>query len=157
MSTQAQLLRQSAALVLNADQKQSPRTVMVPERVAILVRPILDELEKYSSDKTHGHERRIELFYALTKKKGPLVDEALVVLMCFEVMGESQEETDIVIERGRRMLPYINKYRDRDPTIPGRQYPRSLLKGPSNKSDDFQGATKAIKHGWRGTWDNPEG
>jgi hypothetical protein len=28
---------------------------------------------------------------------------------------------------------------------------------PSQKQGNFQGAIKAIQHGWRGTWDNPEG
>jgi hypothetical protein len=104
-----------------------------------------------------GHQKIDERFYALTRKRGRSVDEALVVLMCFEVMGESQEDTDAVIARGRRMLPYVEKYRVGDPRIPGRSYSDSMLKSVSQKAEDFQGAIKAIKHGWRGTWDNPDG
>jgi hypothetical protein len=32
-----------------------------------------------------------------------------------------------------------------------------MLKSRSHKAKDFKGAIRAIKHGWRGTWDNPEG
>jgi|1186.fasta_scaffold12968_1 hypothetical protein len=139
-------------------QTQLHKTVLVPERVAILVTPILDRLQHYQQHRYDGDDRSQvdERFYSLTQQEGPAVDEALVVLMCFEVMGESQEETDEVIARGRRMLPYIQKYRDAKPKFPARSY-SDLLKGLAAKDDAFEGATKAIKHGWRGTWDNPEG
>jgi len=72
-------------------------------------------------------------FYPLTQKKGRFSDEALVVLMCFDIMGESQEETDEVIARDRKMPPYVEKYRKGDPKIAGRAYPDSLLKGLSRR------------------------
>jgi hypothetical protein len=77
-------------------------------------------------------------------------------MMCFN-MGESQEETDAVIARGRRMLPYLTKYRNVDPLIPGRTYPDSMLKSASSKGNAFDGAVNAINHGWHSTADNPEG
>jgi hypothetical protein len=138
-------------------QGQSPKSVQVPEHVAVLVRPILDELQKYRTDGGADRHAVDERFYALTKKKGSSADEALVVLMCFEVMGESQEDADAVIARGRGMLPLLEKYRIGDPKIPGRSHSDTLLKSASHKVEDFKGAVKAIKHGWRGTWDNPEG
>ena len=125
--------------------------VSVP--VAVLVRPILDEIQKSSQ---HDQSHLSNLLYALTEKKGRAADEALVVLMCFDV-GESQEETDAVIARGKRMLPLLKKYQARNPKIPGRLYPDSMLKGASIKADTFEGAVKAIKHGWHSTGDNPEG
>lgn len=142
--------------VIVGAQSQSQKTIAVPEKVAVLLRPILDELQqyRYEGGDRHKVDRR---YYALTKRTGRFADEALVVLMCFDVMGESQEETDEVIARGRRMLAYVEKYRSSDPKIAGRAYPGSLLKGLSRKEDDFQGVIEAIKHGWRGTWDNPEG
>jgi hypothetical protein len=76
--------------------------------------------------------------------------------MCFDV-GESQEETDAVIARGKKMLPFLKKYQNKNPEIPGRIYPDSMLKGPSRKADTFEGAVKAINHGWKSTADNPEG
>jgi hypothetical protein len=96
------------------------------------------------------------MLQGLVERKGPDADEALVVLMCFYV-GESQEDEDAVISRGRRMLSYLNKYRRAIPSIPDRPYPDSMLKDASSKEDSFQGAVTAIKRGWRGTWDNPGG
>lgn len=125
--------------------------VAVPAQVAALLRPILDEKQKSGQ---HDESRLGNLLYGLTQKKGHLADEALVVLMCFDV-GEPQEETDAVIARGKRMLPNLRKYQDGNPKIPGRTYPDSMLKVPSSKTDTFEGAVKAINHGWHSTADNP--
>src|SRR5579863_6493170 len=126
---------------------------VVPTQVAALLRPILDERQKG----TQQDESLIShLLYALSQKKGRVADEALVVLMCFDV-GESQEETDAVIARGRRMLPYLKKYRAGNPRFPERTYPDSMLKSAPAKSDAFEGAVKAINHGWHSTADNPQG
>jgi hypothetical protein len=126
---------------------------VVAAQVAALLRPILDERQKGLQQ----DERLVSnLLYALSQKKGRTADEALVVLMCFDV-GESQEETDAVIARGRRMLPYLKKYRAGNPRFPGRAYPDSMLKSGSAKSDAFEGAVKAINHGWHSTADNPQG
>jgi hypothetical protein len=127
--------------------------VAVPAQVAALVRPILDEKQKGAQ---HDESRLSKLLYGLTQKQGHTADEALVVLMCFDV-GESQEETDAVIGRGKRMLPLLKKYQDKNPKIAGRTYPDSMLKGSSSKADTFEGAVKAINHGWHSTADNPEG
>ena len=62
-------------------------------------------------------------FYPLTQKKGRFSDEALVVLMCFDIMGESQEETDEVIARDRKMPPYVEKYRKGDRKLPDGHIP----------------------------------
>ena len=86
---------------------QTSGTVAVPEQVSVLVRPVLDELQRYRSDDGKTPQRLLEYFYALTKKQGRFSDEALVVLMCFDVMGESQEDADAVIARGRKMLPFL--------------------------------------------------
>jgi len=135
---------------------QAQGEITVPGKVAVFVRPVIDELQKYRTER--GDPNRIsERFYALAQKQGRLVDEALVVVMCFDVMGESEKDADAVIARGRKMLPYLTKYRDRAPKIPGRRYPDSLLKGATKRGSDFEGVVKAIEHGWRGTWDNPDG
>jgi hypothetical protein len=76
--------------------------------------------------------------------------------MCFYI-GESQEETDAVIRRGPEMLVYLRKYQYRDPEIPNCRYPDSIRKSTSIKETDFEGAINAIRHGRRGTWDNPDG
>jgi hypothetical protein len=148
--------------------------VLVPEGAAALVRPILDLREASvsqcgepgtASRCTDGeaHQRELErerrlgeLLAQLTQRKDARADEALVVLMCFYI-GESQEEEDAVIQRGRRMMRLLNKYRHTVPRIPDRAYPDSMLKGASNKEDSFRGAIVAIERGWRGTWDSPGG
>jgi hypothetical protein len=122
----------------------------------MLLRPVLDELQRYRSQSGYSEHELGELFHALTETKGRFADEALVVLMCFD-MGESQEEADAVIARGRRMLPYIKKFQDNTPKIPERSYDDSMLKSPYSKDIAFQGAVKAINHGWHSTADNPEG
>ena len=62
----------------------------------------------------HDESRLGNLLYGLTQKKGRAAYEALAVLMCFYV-GESQEETDAVIARDKRMLPLLKKYQDKNP------------------------------------------
>jgi hypothetical protein len=144
---------QTSAPKLASPSDDNAQSVAVPAQVAALLRPILDEKQKGGQ---HDESRLSNLLYGLTQKKGRAANEALVVLMCFD-LGESQEETDAVMARGRKMLPYLKKYRVGTPRVPGRTYPDSMLKGPSSKADTFEGAVKAINHGWHSTADNPEG
>jgi hypothetical protein len=132
---------------------QTPKTIVVPVQAAALLRPILDEVQKGAE---HDERRLSNLLYGLTQKRGRAADEALVVLMCFYV-GESQEEADAVIARGKKMLPLLDKYQGRNPKVPGRTYPDSMLKGISSKDDAFDGALRAIHNGWHSTANNPEG
>ena len=128
--------------------------LVVPERVAALVRPILDEENRLLSGQGGDGHKLSNLLYALTQEKGRTANEALVVLMCFYT-GESQEETDAVIARGPEMLSYLRKYQHRNPEIPNRSYPESMRKRATDRTSDFSGAIDAIRHGKRGTWDNP--
>jgi len=148
--------------------------IQIPEAVANLVRPILDlRLESINScgepgassrcvegegyDRERAREQKVdELLKNLSQQNSDAANEALVVLMCFYI-GESQEETDAVIRHGRRMLKYLAKYRNTNPGVTGRDYPRSLFKEQSLKADDFSGAIRAIQKGWHSTADNPEG
>jgi hypothetical protein len=147
-----------------------PHKVLVPERVANLVRPLLDLRQKSQqqqemdcgtdADPTKcgdpGEKKFWDLFSKLVARRDATADEALVVLMCFYI-GESQEEIDAVIGRGHRMLKYLEKYRAATPVILGRAYPASMLKERSIKRDNFAGAVKAIHKGWHSTAENPEG
>jgi hypothetical protein len=144
-----------ALTVAGEPQTSAPdgRTVVVPAHVAALVRPILDEKE---GGLQQGESKLSKLLYGLTQEQGQAADEALVVLMCFD-LGESQEEIDAVIARGRKMLPLLKKYQKKNPKIPERNYPDAMLKGTSSKADAFAGAVRAIKHGWHSTGDDPEG
>jgi hypothetical protein len=148
--------------------------VQVPDPVAALVRPILDllaeSLKACGEPAAESHcaegdayrqeirrERRVNrLLQELIHQEGPKADEALVVLMCFYI-GESQEDEDAVIARGSHMLPYPEKYRRRTPAFAHQTYPDVMLKPAQDKKDTFEGAVTAIKHGWRGTWDRPDG
>ena len=103
----------------------------------------------------HNESKLSKLLYGLTQQKDDAADEALVVLMCFD-MGESQEETDGVIERGKKMLPLLQKYSDATPDILGLSYSPSMLKPSSSKAETFAGAVNAINHGWHSTADSPE-
>ena len=53
------------------------------------------------------------------------------------------------------MLSYLRKYQHRNPEIPNRSYPESMRKRATDRTSDFSGAIDAIRHGKRGTWDNP--
>ncbi len=121
----------------------------VPSGVARLVRPILDARQEHEEGKLN------QLLYGLIQEKGRSADEALVVLMCFDV-GDSQEEVDAVIARGKRMLPIIRKYRRQKPQISGRRYPAVMLRGPASKADTFNGAVDAIIQGLHSSAENAE-
>jgi hypothetical protein len=139
--------------VLASSEVQTPKIIVVSVQAAALLRPILDEVQQGAE---HDKRRLSNLLYRLTQRRGRAADEALVVLMCFYV-GESQEEVDAVISRGKKMLPLLDKYQRRNPEVPGRTYPDSMLKGVSSKDDAFEGAVRAIHKGWHSTADNPEG
>jgi hypothetical protein len=132
--------------------KVKNREVAVPESVGLLVRPILDEKQKGS---LHDEHKLNALMYRLTQTSGQAADEALVVLMCFDT-GESQEEADAVVSRGKKMLPVLQKYRNSTPAISERSYGSSMLKAQVNKAEIFDGVVKAINQGWHSTAENPD-
>jgi hypothetical protein len=117
--------------------------------------PLLDAQLKAVNGDWQSEQDVSNRIVALVKSHDRASDEALVVLLCFYV-GESQEEADGVIARGKKMYPLLKKYRYRTPELPGRSY-RQLLQPENIKRDNFEGAVTAIRKGLRGTWDNPEG
>jgi hypothetical protein len=136
-------------LILVAAGAASDNTsVQVSEDVAALTRPILDAIR---DGRPSGN-----LLYELTNKRGRAADEALVVLLCFDV-GESQEEADAIISRGKRTLPLLRKYRNAVPLIPNRNYPNTMLHSDEIKAEKFSGVIRFIQEGRRGTWDDPTG
>jgi hypothetical protein len=130
--------------------------VVVPESVAVLIRPILDERQKLLSGERHDEHQLNQLLYALRHKQGRDADEGLVILMCFD-LGESQEVEDAVIARGPQMLPDLNQYLDQVPAVSGRTYPDRMTKGALSKSDAFLGAIQAINRGRKSSGENPRG
>jgi len=150
------------ALVTATAQKGSTNPVTVPEQVAALVRPILDLRQQSVTDcgqageptrKTCLSEREQKRWWnvgrgiaSLASQKTAAADEALVVLMCYYT-GESGDNEDAVINRGRRELPYLHKYWKSDPAIPQRQYSDSMRLSHEAKDESFQIAVSAIGKG----------
>jgi hypothetical protein len=156
------LLTCAGTLAFAAD---SQPHVVVPEQAAALIRPILDlqaeSIAECGEPGTStpscltgkGYERsktrwqKIEEGLAkLIAQQGTTADEALVVLMCYYT-GESGDNEDGVINRGRQELPYLLKYRKLDPVIPQRAYPSSMRLARHVKEESFQSAINATKNG----------
>jgi hypothetical protein len=151
---------------MGAAQTTEKRPVTVPENVAALVRPILDLLQESFADCGQtglperkdcltgiGRDREQKRVWKvgegigdLSSQKTPVADEALVVLMCYYT-GESGDNEDAVINRGRRELPYLLKYRERDPVMPRRNYSGSMLLRAEVKGESFHEAIDAIRKG----------
>ena len=100
-----------------------------------------------------GHEREQKRWWQvgegiahLDSQKTPAADEALVVLMCYYT-GESGDDEDAVINRGRRELPYLKKYWKSDRVIPERKYSDSIRLNREAKDESFQIAISAIRKG----------
>jgi hypothetical protein len=143
-------------------QQPQQSIIVVPENVAVIVRPLLDLRQesmkqcgapgtpsKCLDGQAYTQERAREekfnlLLERLVTQQGPSVDEGLVILMWFYI-GESGEEIDSVISRGRRTLPYLKKYRNSRPVIPNRVYPDSMLKELGARQEHFKAAMLAIK------------
>lgn len=144
--------------------------VVVSQRAATLVKPLLDLREQSVSEcgepgspskctsgeaynRQRARSRRFgELLQGLIKQNHSGADEALVTLMCFQI-GESQEELDAVIKRGKRMLPLLKKYKENRPVIKGNKYPDSIYRSTSSKEEYFDSAIRAIKAGRSGSSD----
>jgi len=134
---------------LSAGTKLNPRTGprTVDAKVARLVEPVLDALVQ-----SQGCSDREESFYEADKHLGTILglrtdasDEALVVLLYFYI-GESSCE-DIIHEiskRGRRMVPYLRRYRDTAPDFANRRYPPCLLVESSTRVEFFDEVIRAI-------------
>ena len=116
---------------------------MVPERVAILVRPILDleadSLRLCRSTKpqscTEGREGEEELARARQKetlttellgKKGQTANEALAVLLCYYIgEGNGEDVLFTITSHGHQMLTPLRKYEHQTPTVAQRNYPEA--------------------------------
>lgn len=143
-------------------QKGAKDPITVPEQVAALVRPILDLRQQSITDcgqpgeptrKTCLTEQEQKRWWkvgrgiaSLASQKTTAADEALVVLMCYYT-GESGDNEDAVINRGRRELPYLHKYSKSDPVIPQRQYSDSMRLSREAKDESFEIAVSAIGKG----------
>ena len=154
-----------APFTLKAEQVGTREGVFVPEKVASLVRPILnleaDSLRLCRSTKpqscTEGREREEELARSreverltteLLKKKGQTANEALAVLLCYYVgEGNGEDILFTITSRGRQMLPLLQKYQHRTPVINKRSYPDKLQLSTETKARTFNLAIDSVIHG----------
>jgi hypothetical protein len=147
-------------------QTAGKQAVRVPEQVATLLRPILDlrqqsitecerpgkpDGEECVSGTPYEREQKRwwkvgEAIANLASQKTAAADEALVGLMCYYT-GESGDNEDAVINRGRRELPYLLKYQNFNPVIPERKYSNSMRLNADAKNESFQTAISAIRRG----------
>ena len=107
-----------------------------------------EAVEKQPMDESKGSPlwRCGELLGHLSEDRSPLADEALVVLFSY-YLGESNGE-DLVHEvtvRGRRMLPFLTKYRHHAVQIPGHLYSASMRLPPKVRDSFFQEAISTIE------------
>ena len=151
-------LKVMAALILVPFLVRAPTSVakkiVVPQKVADLVIPILDLMsqarQEHFRDQSEGSAfwRSSVLLGRLFDNQGPAADEALVVLFSY-YLGESNGEDllQTVTERGRRMLPILRKYQCCTVQIPGRTYSSSILLPHSTRISFFQEAAGVIEEG----------
>jgi hypothetical protein len=110
-------------------------TVTVPPAVSKLLIPVLDAYEKARTDNSPRSEQEggtlwkaVILAARVMDNKTPAADEALVVLEYFYIGEGAGGDNNIeIVDRGKRMLPYLKKYQARFPRIPGRDYKELLL------------------------------
>lgn len=136
-----------AALSGEASSDRRGRTYTVHAEIARLVEPILD----VRADSQGCHDRD-ESFQEADKLLGTILglrtlpsDEALVVLLYFYI-GESSYGDIIheITKRGRRMVPYLRRYRNTAPAFANRAYPPCLFVESGTRVDSFDEAIKAI-------------
>lgn len=114
--------------------------VVVPASVVKLVRPILDEKQRLASGEVHDENQLNHPLSRITKEHSSDADEALVVLMWFD-LGNSLKGEDPVIARGRSMPPLSAEVRGPSPCdsgadLPGDDDPGSAIQNRRFRSRD---------------------
>lgn len=146
-------------------QAQSTKRIepTVPEKTADLIVPVLDLVYESDQECRQGkgdpcaqgpgfdHERarwvKVERLLArLMKNRSPAADEGVVVLLDYYV-EENNEILYNVTLRGRKVLPYLLKYKNHRTQIPGRNYPDSMRAPRDVRDYDFADAIDAVKKG----------
>jgi len=127
--------------------------VDVAPAVGMRVTPVLDAIVK--SRKAPPTASPIVEWFKVEKPvtrviedKSRAADEALVVLLQFYI-GESTSEdlNHEITKRGRRMLPYLRKYRRGLVHIPGRRYPDSIRLDPETWKENIDADIDSIRKG----------
>jgi hypothetical protein len=138
---------------------------VLPKSSADLVVPILDlryesiqecgfGQDYHCTDGPGFHHQELrwkkieKLIARLMKDSTPSADRAAVVLLQYYV-GESEGEDLLnnVTTRGKRVLPYLLKYRELIPRLPGRSYPGLMIIDRQYRQARFDEAIRAVKRG----------
>ncbi len=128
--------------------------VTVSSQATKLVLPILDAMTEASHDPESMREEEGTPFWRAGTLIGKLIDnktsasdEALVVLLYY-YDGEANGEDRLreITARGKKMLPYLYRYRDHCPRIPGHQF-TNLRLPRETVEEDFATSIEMIKKG----------
>jgi hypothetical protein len=129
-------------------------TVTVPPSVIKLLIPVLDAYKKGMVDDSQEKERKGGSLWnadvladRVMDNKTPAGDEALVVLLYYYTGEATGEDNTIeIIDRGKKMLPYLKKYQTHTPQIPDRDYKELLLERKTSQTS-FREIIAAIERG----------
>jgi hypothetical protein len=129
-------------------------TVTVPPSVIKLLIPVLDAYKKGMVDDSQEEERKGGSLWnadvladRVMDNKTPAGDEALVVLLYYYTGEATGEDNTIeIIDRGKKMLPYLKKYQTHTPQIPDRDYKELLLERKTSQTS-FREIIAAIERG----------
>jgi hypothetical protein len=129
-----------------------PEYAAVPPPAAKLVIPILNALEKAQHEPRPIREEKGSPLWTAGTLTGNLIqnkshasDEALVVLLYY-YLGEAngEDQTEEILARGKKMLPYLKKYESHSPRIPGKRYDEILL-APETVKESFSAIIDQIQ------------
>ena len=129
-------------------------TVIVPPPVSKLLIPVLDAYKKGRNDDSQDKEKRGGSLWnaavmagRVMDNKTPAGDEALVVLLRYYIGEATGEDNTVeIIDRGKKMLPYLRKYQTYIPQIPDRDYKELLLERKTSQMS-FREIIAAIERG----------
>jgi|GEM_PF-3256267 len=89
-----------------------------------------------------------ELVAHLVDSKSLPADRAMAVLLHYDVgPSEIEDIRTALTERGKIVLPYLLKYKDRVPRIPSRDYPEGMRNGREFEQALFGDLINSIKKG----------
>ena len=96
-------------------------SVHVPKPAAALAAPVLNAMVDVRSGENQRNLRALDdAVEAVCNKRTPASDEALAVLLQFYVGEHSSEDISCeLVHRGRRVLPFLEKYHGRQIVVPG--------------------------------------
>lgn len=131
-------------IIAGAAQAARPATIEVSHRVTRLIVPVITATT--ALDRIDSRQNRDALdrsLRALLTTRTRETDEALAILLGFYLGDESHAALQCeLLARGRRPLPLLKRYRNREPQLHGYVYSATLI-GPYTEYDDIIGRLSA--------------